>query len=747
MEGVPETARGFRRQATASKGTSAAQRAAAAFTPIEGVPEKDAAFARTPFDSRMRQAQLAQQLEADLQTADEATPLAASRDAAAGAGSVDAAVVGSQGQDEDGAGVSASDMAAALHNVDSLVAGITSASPNTPLTSQLPVYLLSAGRTPAAAAAAAANTTGKPPVAPSVFRGEAAKPGHMDVAIQHTAASGKVPTAADDGVRAGDVDTTPSRPVDTAAQSAAAAMPAECPIKLTPESPRARRRTAAGQHDAATEAAAEPDSGTEAAAVCGGARASKRSYAAIATPREGRAAKSRKSLAGDGLQLAADGRRVSMRQRQKPMEFWRNERVEYARDHKSLPTVKTRGCRLQDKGFQRHGEARGRDIEDADPQRRRTKAAAEDANGLAQQQDDAAASSPKPAAKRSRTTKWVALHLQDGNGSTVWLLQSNTATGTAQDLRICDCFAASIADDGAWCAGPLYDVGMRAPRFEGAAHRFLSWNVAGFRALMKKDAEALKKLVAQEQLDAVCLQETKLQVGDVEKIVKEAGLTDWHVTFNCSTAKKGYSGTATLCRPAWAPHIVCCSEELSDVWLVNVYVPNSGEGLKRLDYRIGEWDKVFAQFPQARQLQTGKRTRRPYMQGLQHGPSGSPWWSPGDLNCAHQEIDIHNPKGNLRSAGFTQEERDSFGQQVLGHAGLVDSFRQQHPGVVGYTYYRCQLTWLTRRMTGGSYFDRAKLIAGSQHRVFSDAFCTCQQKASDGRSQMAFLQQRCTNHC
>jgi hypothetical protein len=125
MEGVPETARGFRRPATtASKGKlTGARAAAAAFTPIEGVPEKDDAFARTPFDSRVRQAQLAQQLEADLQAAGEATPQGASHSAAAGAGGVDAAAGGSQGQGEDGAGVSASDMADALQNVDSLVAG------------------------------------------------------------------------------------------------------------------------------------------------------------------------------------------------------------------------------------------------------------------------------------------------------------------------------------------------------------------------------------------------------------------------------------------------------------------------------------------------------------------------------------------------------------------------------------------------------------------------------------------------
>jgi hypothetical protein len=103
--------------------------------------------------------------------------------------------------------------------------------------------------------------------------------------------------AAADSMRASG-GATPSRATATAARSAAAA-PGECPIKLTPESPGARRRTGPGDDDAATEAAAEPDSGTEAVHVAARARASKRSYAAVATPREGRAAKSRKSLAGE----------------------------------------------------------------------------------------------------------------------------------------------------------------------------------------------------------------------------------------------------------------------------------------------------------------------------------------------------------------------------------------------------------------------------------------------------------------
>ncbi len=76
-----------------------------------------------------------------------------------------------------------------------------------------------------------------------------------------------------------------------------------------------------------------------------------------------------------------------------------------------------------------------------------------------------------------------------------------------------------------------------------------------------------------------------------------------------------------------------------------------------------------------------------HLQGLHSGAGGKPVVVAGDLNCAHQPIDIHDPKRNLRSAGFTQEERDSFGTNLLSGAGLVDTYRMQHPQAVGYTYY------------------------------------------------------------
>ena len=108
--------------------------------------------------------------------------------------------------------------------------------------------------------------------------------------------------------------------------------------------------------------------------------------------------------------------------------------------------------------------------------------------------------------------------------------------------------------------------------------------------------------------------------------------------------------------------------EFEKMFLVNVYVPNSGEGLKRLDYRVNQWDVKFSE----------------YLKSLE--ARGKPVVLTGDLNCAAQEIDIHSPKTNLRSAGFTQEERESFAQRFVGN-GFIDCFRRQHPDVVGYTYW------------------------------------------------------------
>eukprot|EP00803_Ostreobium_quekettii_P001739 evm.model.scf_239.4 EVM.evm.TU.scf_239.4 scf_239:92113-94459(+) len=185
-------------------------------------------------------------------------------------------------------------------------------------------------------------------------------------------------------------------------------------------------------------------------------------------------------------------------------------------------------------------------------------------------------------------------------------------------------------------------------------------------------------LLAAEKADILCLQETKVQ--DVHTAAIEAGLPNgWHAHWNCSTTKKGYSGTAVFSRQA--PLSVTkgigveehdgegrvITAELEDLYVVNAYVPNSGAKLERLEYRVTSWDTQFSA----------------YLKGLE---ARKPVILTGDLNCAHQEIDIHSPKTNLRSAGFTVEERTSFTKNFIDN-GFVDTFRRQYPDVVGYTYW------------------------------------------------------------
>ncbi|KAI9913988.1 hypothetical protein PsorP6_006646 [Peronosclerospora sorghi] len=106
--------------------------------------------------------------------------------------------------------------------------------------------------------------------------------------------------------------------------------------------------------------------------------------------------------------------------------------------------------------------------------------------------------------------------------------------------------------------------------------------------------------------------------------------------------------------------------EFDKFWVVHTYVPNAGGKLKRLDFRINQWDKSIL-----REMKT-METTKPVI------------WC-GDLNVAHQEIDIHNPKGNRRSAGFTDEDRKSF-SEIL-DSGFVDTFRHLHPNKVEYSYF------------------------------------------------------------
>ncbi|KAG9444983.1 hypothetical protein H6P81_016323 [Aristolochia fimbriata] len=222
---------------------------------------------------------------------------------------------------------------------------------------------------------------------------------------------------------------------------------------------------------------------------------------------------------------------------------------------------------------------------------------------------------------------------------------------------------------------------MRLPPLPDGTKSFklMSWNVNGLRALLKLEVCSALELAQKENFDVLCLQETKLQEKDVEKI-KETLLEGYdHSFWTCSVAKLGYSGTAIISRvkPLSVRYGLgildhdsegrLVTVEFEKFYLLSAYVPNSGDGLKRLSYRIEKWDPSLSN----------------YMKELQ---KSKPVILTGDLNCAHQEIDIHDPAGNRRSAGFTAEERESFGVNFLSN-GFVDTFRHQHPGVVGYTYW------------------------------------------------------------
>ncbi len=214
---------------------------------------------------------------------------------------------------------------------------------------------------------------------------------------------------------------------------------------------------------------------------------------------------------------------------------------------------------------------------------------------------------------------------------------------------------------------------MRAGgRIERADMKLVSWNVNGIRAALKKGA---MDWFSACEADVICLQETKAHPGDVQHVAWPRG---YEVFWN-SAEKKGYSGTAVITRskPIGVTNGLGATDhdregrvitaEFKDFFLVNVYQPNSQRGLTRLDYRTKEWDSAFLAF--LKQLEK----------------KGKPVVFCGDLNVAHTEIDLTNPKTNRRNAGFTDEERANF--SVLLANGFVDTFREFEKGGGHYSWW------------------------------------------------------------
>ncbi|AGE65705.1 exodeoxyribonuclease III [Bacillus subtilis] len=195
--------------------------------------------------------------------------------------------------------------------------------------------------------------------------------------------------------------------------------------------------------------------------------------------------------------------------------------------------------------------------------------------------------------------------------------------------------------------------------------KLISWNVNGLRAVMRK-MDFLSYL-KEEDADIICLQETKIQDGQVD--LQPEG---YHVYWNYAL-KKGYSGTAVFSKqePLQVIYGIGVEEhdqegrvitlEFENVFVMTVYTPNSRRGLERIDYRM-QWEEALLSYI----LELDQK---------------KPVILCGDLNVAHQEIDLKNPKANRNNAGFSDQERGAFTRFL--EAGFVDSFRHVYPDLEG----------------------------------------------------------------
>ena len=200
--------------------------------------------------------------------------------------------------------------------------------------------------------------------------------------------------------------------------------------------------------------------------------------------------------------------------------------------------------------------------------------------------------------------------------------------------------------------------------------KIISWNVNGIRAVLKK---GFLDFIKKENPDIICIQETKAHPEQVDLILEEYPYQYWN-----SAVKKGYSGTAIFSKikPINVDNdlkikkhdqegrIICF--ELENYYLVTVYTPNSKRDLSRLNYRHKEWDVDFLK----------------YLKKLE---SKKPVIFCGDLNVAHKEIDLKNPKTNKRNAGFTEEERKGFDNYIK--SGFIDTFRIFNKDPGHYTWW------------------------------------------------------------
>lgn len=239
----------------------------------------------------------------------------------------------------------------------------------------------------------------------------------------------------------------------------------------------------------------------------------------------------------------------------------------------------------------------------------------------------------------------------------------------------------------------------------------VSWNVNGIRAIIKKDF--LNDIKALDP-DILCLQETKAQPEDAKTAL--GFLLGYHIFVNSSKARKGYSGTAILTKEKpleitydfdleeHAQEGRVITAEFEKFYIVTVYTPNSGEGMKRLDYRA-EWDQVF----------------RGHIVALEEK---KPVIVCGDLNVAHTHIDIARPKANYnKTSGYTQTEID--GLDRLLDVGLFDSFRHFYPDEVKYSWWNYKFSARDRNVGWRiDYFLVSEQLKGNlkDARIYNEYF-------------------------
>ena len=240
--------------------------------------------------------------------------------------------------------------------------------------------------------------------------------------------------------------------------------------------------------------------------------------------------------------------------------------------------------------------------------------------------------------------------------------------------------------------------------------KFISWNVNGLRACVGK---GFLDFFKEADADIFCLQETKLQEGQID-----LELPGYHQYWNYAE-KKGYSGTAIFSKEE-ASQVTCGIDveehdhegrvitlEYPDFYFVTVYTPNSQNELARLDYRM-KWEDDFLAY-----LKKLEETK--------------PVIFCGDLNVAHKEIDLKNPKSNRKNAGFTDEERGKF--TALMDAGFIDTFRYFYPDLEGvYSWWSYRFS--ARAKNAGWRIDYFLTSASLKDRL-QDAFIYTEVMGSD----------------